>query len=75
MHETDLDPASLRDWMAAVGLLRLASETTTTGRGHWAIIANRYRFVIAGVPETFPICARNGLLPSKAPSNLAAQIM
>lgn len=59
MHETDLDPASLRDWMAAVGLLRLASETTETGRGHWAIIANRYRFVIADVSETFPhLCSQ-----------------
>jgi hypothetical protein len=55
MFETDLDPASLRDWLAAVGLLRLTSETTAAGRGHWAIIANRYRFVVEGVPDTFPM--------------------
>lgn len=54
MHETDFDPASLRDWMAGVGLLRLASEVSTHGRGYWAIIANRYRFVIKGAPEDFP---------------------
>lgn len=59
MHETDLDPSSLRDWMAAVGFLRLVSETTATGRGHWAIIANRFRFVIADAPETFPqLCSQ-----------------
>ncbi len=59
MHQPDLDPASLRDWFAAVGLLRLISETTATGRGHWDIIANRYCFVIAGVPEQFPeLCSK-----------------
>jgi hypothetical protein len=59
MHRTDLDPSSLRDWMAAVGLLRLASETTSTGRGHWAVISNRYRFVVEEVPAEFPaLCSR-----------------
>lgn len=59
MHRTSLDPASLRDWMAAVGLLRLVSETTPDGHGYWAIVSNRYRFVVDDVPETFPdLCSQ-----------------
>ena len=46
----DLDPANLRDWMAAVGLLRLVSETTPHGRLVWRGMHGRYRLETQDVP-------------------------
>ena len=46
MRVLDLDPASLREWLAAVGLLRLVTETTDTGRLAWRLDAGRYRLVV-----------------------------
>jgi hypothetical protein len=46
----DLDPANLRDWMAAVGLLRLVSETTKHGRLAWYVENGRYRLEAVDVP-------------------------
>jgi hypothetical protein len=51
MHVLDLDPSSLRDWLAAVGLLRLVSETTDAGRLVWRVVANRYRLVGEHLPD------------------------
>jgi hypothetical protein len=47
----DLDPASLREWVAAVGLLRLVTETTHAGRLAWRLDAGRYRLVVDDVPD------------------------
>src|SRR5215207_9044188 len=47
----DLDPANLRDWMAAVGLLRLVSETTDTGRLVWRRESGSFRLQMHGVPD------------------------
>ena len=47
----DLDATSLRDWMAAVGLLRLVSETTGTGRLQWCREPDRYRLQARELPE------------------------
>jgi hypothetical protein len=47
----DLDPANLRDWMAAVGLLRLVSETTENGSLQWRPQAGRYRLEALDLPE------------------------
>lgn len=46
----DLDPANLRDWMASVGLLRLVSETTPTGRANWRHDRGRYHLELHDVP-------------------------
>jgi hypothetical protein len=46
----DLDAANLRDWMAAVGLLRLISETTPRGRLVWRGEHGRYRLELRDVP-------------------------
>jgi hypothetical protein len=46
----DLDAANLRDWMASVGLLRLISETTTTGRANWRHDGGRYRLELHDAP-------------------------
>jgi hypothetical protein len=51
MRVLDFDPASLRDWLAAVGLLRLISETTDTGRLVWQLEVGRYRLVVKDVPD------------------------
>ncbi|MCB1281776.1 MAG: hypothetical protein KDB18_09665 [Salinibacterium sp.] len=47
----DLDPTSLRDWMAAVGLLRLVSETSEKGRLLWLLDRGRYRLEGRDVPN------------------------
>lgn len=49
-HMLDLDPANLRDWMASVGLLRLISETTATGRANWRHDRGRYRLELHDAP-------------------------
>jgi hypothetical protein len=54
MQVLDLDPSSLREWLAAVGLLRLVSETTDSGRLVWQVGAGRYRLVVDGVPDDLP---------------------
>ena len=46
----DFDPANLRDWMAAVGLLRLVSETTPKGRLSWQHLHGRYRLELHDTP-------------------------
>src|SRR5215207_6826950 len=47
----DLDPANLRDWMAAVGLLRLVSETTDAGRLVWRREPGGFRLQVQDVPD------------------------
>ena len=47
----DLDPSSLRDWLAAVGLLRLVSETSEKGCLCWRLDNGRYRLVIEALAE------------------------
>jgi len=51
MHVLNLDPSSLRDWLAAVGLLRVISETTDTGHLVWRMDVGRYRLVVDSVPD------------------------
>jgi hypothetical protein len=46
----DLDPSSLREWMAAVGLLRIVSETTELGRLAWRNDHGRFRLEASNVP-------------------------
>ena len=54
----DLDPADLRDWLAAVGLLRLVSATTPEGRLAWRIDRGRYRLELhAAPPDLAKRCA------------------
>src|SRR4051812_10346816 len=54
----DLDPANLRDWMAAVGLLRLVSETTGSGRLVWRREPGSFRLHMEDVPDDLAIlCA------------------
>lgn len=50
MHELDFDASSLRDWMAGVGLLRLVSATTDTGRLVWRLVRGRHRLIVADAP-------------------------
>lgn len=55
----DLDPANLRDWMAAVGLLRLVSETTDAGRVVWRREPGGGRLQVQEVPDDLAErCAR-----------------
>src|SRR5258708_4975258 len=51
MRALDFDPSSLRDWLAAVGLLRLVSETTDNTRLVWRLVAGRYRVVVDDGPD------------------------
>ena len=51
MSELYFDPSSLRDWMAASGLLRLVSETTEVGKLQWKLLDGRYRLFVDGAPE------------------------
>jgi hypothetical protein len=51
MSEADFDPASLRDWLATVGLLRLLSETTEAGQLQWRLERGRYRLYANTVPD------------------------
>lgn len=51
MRVLDFDPASLREWFAAVGLLRLVTATTETGRLAWRLDTGRYRLVVHDVPD------------------------
>jgi hypothetical protein len=51
MRVLDLDPSSLREWLAAVGLLRLVTETTDTGRLAWRLDTGRYRLAVEDVPH------------------------
>ena len=51
MPELDFDPSSLRDWMAAAGLLRLVSEATDEGKLQWRLVHNRYRLYADSVPD------------------------
>src|SRR5262245_35828207 len=51
MHVLDLDPSSLRDWLASVGLLRIVSETTEAGRLVWRAIVGRYRLIVESAPD------------------------
>lgn len=48
--QLDLDPISLRDWMAGVGLLRIVSETSA-GRMVWRADGGRYVLHIEDAPE------------------------
>lgn len=58
MFEPDLDPSSLRDWMAAVGLLRVVSETTAEGSLVWRLDRGRYRLSAMAVPSDLAdLCA------------------
>lgn len=55
----DLDAANLRDWMAAVGVLRLVSETTSNGRLAWRAERGHYRLELQDVPaDLAERCAR-----------------
>lgn len=47
----ELDPANLRDWLAAVGLLRLISETAEDGALYWRLNNGRYRLVLETVSD------------------------
>jgi hypothetical protein len=59
MSEFDLDPSSLRDWMAAVGLLRIISETTEAGALRWRLVRGRYRLFLENAPDDLAIrCER-----------------
>lgn len=49
-HILDLDPSSLREWLAAVGILRLVSETTEKGGVYWRLENGRYRLVAEELP-------------------------
>lgn len=51
MHEFDFDPSSLRDWLAAVGLLRIISDTTDVGTLQWRQEHGRYRLFAVGLPD------------------------
>jgi hypothetical protein len=51
MRALDFDSSSLRDWLAAVGLLRLVSETTDNTRLVWRLVAGRYRVVVDDGPD------------------------
>ena len=53
MAELDLVPSSLREWLAAVGLLRLVTETTETGRLQWRNERGRYRLFIEDMPDHY----------------------
>jgi hypothetical protein len=53
MAGLNLDPSSLRDWLAAVGLLRLVSETTSAGQLQWCLHHGRYRLFVQSVPDNF----------------------
>lgn len=50
----DLDPADLREWLAAVGLLRLVSETTPSGRLAWRHEHGRHRLKLHDTPHDLP---------------------
>jgi hypothetical protein len=57
MVELDFDPSSLRDWLAGVGLLRIVSDTTPTGRMQWRLERGRYRlFVIDSAQDLAQRC-------------------
>ena len=70
MHELDFDGASLRDWLAGVGLLRLVTETTPSGTMVWRKERGRHRLYVEKVPDDFAnLCVawvaknRNGAHP------------
>ena len=51
MFELDFDPASLREWIAAVGMVKLLSATTDSGRMRWLLAGGRYRLEILHAPN------------------------
>lgn len=51
MPELDFDPASLRDWLAVVGLLRLVTATTDAGQMQWRTKHGRFRLFVENTPD------------------------
>ena len=62
----DLDPSSLREWLAAVGLVRLASETTIDTSLVWQRHGGRFSLVIDNAPDDLAVRAASWIAANKS---------
>lgn len=62
----DLEASNFRDWLAAVGLLRVVSDLTPAGTLQWSLDRGRYRLQMSEMPEEFAAECAKWVLDHKA---------